>query len=179
MSRRPSSRFARTDLAAWLFADLFLVLFIVALLAAPTRPAGGPPGVAPRPTAQPAGVNLNGCVLPIATDGAGSPPAVGGPPAEALIGQVSAQLRDQGLTSYRVGMLLTFASGSRAQIQPAINLATAVNTLLTTRLPAFSGAYTRPFWRGGRLGDARIEAYFYVPPGTAPPRCAQPAKEDQ
>ncbi|MFI5941531.1 hypothetical protein ACIBCB_14925 [Streptomyces uncialis] len=157
--RTRTRRFSPLHLAGWLFADLLLVLALVAMgdQGDPVKAAeGGRPGTTgtkepkPKPTG-PRAVNRK----PVKVSIAAAPGA-----RDRIVRQlrsVTARHKDK-----QAAFVLTFGHHSDPGRGGAY--ASEVNSLLTKARPAmFKGATTRDFWKGGSSGgSADLEIYFYT-----------------
>lgn len=167
--RRPRAVPRERPLAAlvgWLFADLMLVIMIVALGSQPdpdlvAKPQPTPTTSTPTPTPS-----------PTTTSALVGPQAVDKVPVQFTVDNsggtsgLRKQLTDR-LAPYRgrhAGFVLTFGWGPSAQADTAY--ATSINTLLATIDPVMfpSGTVLRPFvdLDHAKTGTAEIQIYFYT-----------------
>ncbi|MFJ5808235.1 hypothetical protein [Streptomyces sp. NPDC093093] len=169
MRRPPRPRFTPLTLAGWLFADMLLVLAMVAMgdrgdpvKAAEASRTGTGTGASPRP-----GV----------TPGARPSPTPSGPRSverqavsfsfdaepsdtDRIVGQLRAGTKaHEGRTA---AFVLTF--GRSPRVGDGVDYARRVNALLAKARPAmFTGATTRDFFvQGSSGGHADLEIYFYT-----------------
>lgn len=159
MNSRPSHRPAvgRTVLlAGWLFADLLLLLLVVALgslpreeRAADQRPATpGSPGPTPSATQAAArGLVVQPCSFTVRTGSDAS-----------VTRQLTSQLRAAHVADRTAGFVLSF--GTAPDANPGQAAARKVNSAITKGLPRFRHAPKRGYWRGGNLGTVRIDVFF-------------------
>ncbi|MFD8935460.1 hypothetical protein ACFV0R_09395 [Streptomyces sp. NPDC059578] len=160
--RRPARprRFNALHLAGWLFADLLLVLALVAM-GDQGDPVKAAEGKRPGPSASADGKS------PAKPKG---PRAVNRKPVRVSIAaargdgaRIVRQLR--AVTAKHRGrqaaFVLTF--GRHGEPGAGGDYAHRVNSLLTKARPSmFKGATTRDFWKGGAAGSADLEIYFYT-----------------
>ena len=157
MNRRPPA--GRTLLlAGWLFADLLLLLLVIALGSLPreertgasSTPTPSPSGSAdPSPSARQAerGLVLKPCSFTVRTGGADS-----------VKKQLGSQLRKAGVANRTAGFVLSF--GTAPDPGPGQAAAEKVNSEITQALPRFSHAPKRGYWKGGPSGKVRIDVFF-------------------
>jgi hypothetical protein len=165
--------------AGWLFADLMLVIMLVAMGGQPetpeavatpspatpsTTPTATPtttptPAPAPTPTPTPKPIPIGPLALdrsPVVVDVSGAPGAT-----TALTAQLTKALAPY--HGRRAGFVLTFGWGSN--IDSDIAYATTVNTLLGKTLPAMfpSGTVLRPYMDLSHTGGAaEIQVFFFA-----------------
>ncbi|MBD0421477.1 hypothetical protein H0H10_20345 [Streptomyces sp. TRM S81-3] len=179
--RRPGPGIAPRHLAGWLFADLFLVLFVVALgmvvsdgpgrpvadasrkpspsgtaSPSPSRTEKGPTGLDPKRHVF--GVRLSGG----ATGRAAGDGSLSAADRQRIVAALDKEVRRSG-KGRRIGMVITFGVGPQAMLGAATDLAEDVNRTLKSRRPnAFCGGNvgTRPFWSGGQPDRVEIEVYY-------------------
>lgn len=167
-ARRGRAGIAPRYLAGWLFADLFLVLFLIALGLIPaSRPhPGNPPGGNPSSSASPSasassspGANGSGnggkgpggldpAYYPaVVAFGSGATSRASGRPkdlltdsdADRLVAKVEDEIRVHG-KGRRIGMVLTFGLSPKSELEAAGDLAAETNRTLRARMPdAFCG----------------------------------------
>ncbi|MGX1886008.1 hypothetical protein [Streptomyces sp. NPDC055287] len=154
-------RFNPLHLAGWLFADMLLVLALVAMgdegdpLAAEAAVKPSASSSAPKPSKPPKHTG---------------PRAVTKKPVKVSIEAASGDRRriEQRLRAVtaaykdrQAAFVLTF--GRHPDPGPGGDYAHEVNSLLKKARPEmFKGATTRDFWKGGASGHADIEIYFYT-----------------
>ncbi|WP_369362889.1 hypothetical protein AB5L52_06115 [Streptomyces sp. CG4] len=171
MSRRPSERAVagRTVLlAGWLFADLLLLLLVIALGSLPreqrtgAKPTPSAPSSAPPSTrAAERGLVLKPCSFTVGTGSAGSVPQ-----------QFGAQLRGAGVADRTAGFVLSF--GTAPDPGPGQDAADKVNAMITDGFSRFKHAPKRGYWKGGPSGKVRIDVFFLATPDgdtSFPKRC--------
>ncbi|MER6025689.1 hypothetical protein [Streptomyces sp. NPDC001851] len=157
MSPRPPQGAAggRTMLlAGWLFADLLLLLLVIALGSLPREhrtgatPKPGTPS-SPPPSTQPAerGLVLKPCSFTVRTGSAGS-----------VRKQFGAQLRGAGVADRTAGFVLSF--GTAPDPGPGQEAADRVNSMITGGFSHFKHAPKRGYWKGGPSGKVRIDVFF-------------------
>ncbi|MFJ3673131.1 hypothetical protein ACIPSE_42400 [Streptomyces sp. NPDC090106] len=185
MRRRPAGLgIAPRHLAGWLFADLFLVLFLVVLgmvasdgtnasgtaghrspTPTPTPPTTAPP---PSPTPKgPTGLDPKRHTIAVTLSGGATGRAAGKGGLSAgdrkrIVAAVDQEMRASA-KGRRIGMVITFGIAPQAQLGAATDLAEDVNATLKSRRPqAFCGGNvgTRPFWGGGPADHVEIELYY-------------------
>jgi hypothetical protein len=154
-------------LAGWLFADLLLLLLVVALGSLPreqradAHPSPTPSDSAGSPSSRPAerGLVLKPCSF---TVGTGSDASVRQ--------QFGAQLRGAGVASRTAGFVLSF--GTAPDPGPGQAAADKVNSQITKGFSRFQHAPKRGYWKYGASGKVRIDVFFLAAPdgGTAFPR---------
>lgn len=163
------------SLAGWLFADLLLALVVVTLASGAGRsPGSGSEGAGDEPervtmtettttTVQPEGVEPTPFTFEVAGD-YGVLTGPDGPAKDAererVIGEIRSNFEAAGVTTRRVGFVLTF--GVHASPGEGTALARLYNDLLRAAQPQmFEGATMRDFWSSaGPTGVARFEVYF-------------------
>lgn len=159
MNRRPPV--SRTVLlAGWLFADLLLLLLVVALGSLPreeraSASASGTPSpsssgsVSPSPGERQAerGLVLRPCRFVVRT---GSAPSV--------TRQFGTQLKKAGVADRTAGFVLSF--GTAPDPGPGQAAAEKVNSQITSALPRFRHAPKRGYWKGGSSGQVKIDVFF-------------------
>ncbi|MCX5153346.1 hypothetical protein OG914_04880 [Streptomyces sp. NBC_00291] len=167
MRRPPRPRFNPLTLAGWSFADMLLVLAMVAMgdrgdpvKAAEASRAGtgasprpdATPGARPSPTPSgPRSVERRAVTFSFDADSSDT---------ERIVGQLRAGTKaHDGRTA---AFVLTF--GRSPRVGDGVDYARHVNALLAKARPAmFTGATTRDFFVQGSSGDhADIEIYFYT-----------------
>lgn len=160
-SPRPTATGRTVLLAGWLFADLFLLLLVIALGSLPreerTSSSSSPsPSASPSPSwsGQPAerGLVLKPCSFTVKTGSDGSVKA-----------QFTSQLRKAGVASRTAGFVLSF--GTAPDPGPGQAAADKVNSVITKGLPRFRHAPKRGYWKGGATGKVRIDVFFLAAPG--------------
>ena len=174
-------------LAGWLFADLFLVLFIVVFSSQPTvatskekAPAVGAhaspsarasplrsprPSAAPaqpsRPGLAPAPVNIYVSVSPADIDDPATRPQA----AARLLESLNAQLAARRLLGQRAGFVLVFAgsvSGASDPIDEAVHVGTVVISILREQDAAvFAAASGEGLW-GGTADLFHFQIFFFT-----------------
>ncbi|MHB9858278.1 hypothetical protein [Streptomyces sp. YIM S03343] len=161
MSGRPPA--GRTVLlAGWLFADLLLLLLVIALGSLPREDrtdvsATSTPSrsgtVSPSPSERAErGLVLKPCSFTVATGSAGS-----------VTRQISGQLKKAGVANRTAGFVLSF--GTAPDPGPGQAAAEKVNSQITKDLPRFSHAPKRGYWKGGPSGKVRIDVFFLADRG--------------
>jgi hypothetical protein len=139
-------------LAGWLFADLFLVLFLVGLASIPPNPK--PHTQRPHPTATPTPtppreldrvpVSFNVNVPPPEFENQATQHL-----AEAqLLSGLNQQLDQRHLRGQHAGFVLVFASGPESGINQAVTTANSVVNIVRAKDSAFSEASGLGFWSG-------------------------------
>lgn len=174
MTGRPRRQPVRISaLAGWLFADLFLVLFLVALAAAPSvshaasaKPARPPKSTVPRHPSRPKSV-------------APTVPGMANQPVDICVSQGSSsivadfdkQVKRAGKAGHKVGFILVFATG--ASPGPAVTQASRVLKLIKTSdsdKTAFATAGGEGLWGGtsnacrvnGGTNNYHFQVFFYL-----------------
>jgi hypothetical protein len=160
-------------LAGWLFADLLLLLFIVALGSLPTADRGGHhPVVSPSPSPSPSatraaeqGLIVKPCSFTIRTGSEAS-----------VVHHLTTRLHSAGVADRTAGFVLSF--GTAPTPGPGQAAANRVNKDITNRLPNFRHAPKRGYWKGGRSGSVRIDVFFLSGPSgdTSLPKGCHSAK---
>ncbi|MCB5166313.1 hypothetical protein LG634_15900 [Streptomyces bambusae] len=157
---RPRSRFNPLHLAGWLFADMLLVLALVAMgdqgdpvraaQAAPHTKPGATPTAKPKPKG-PRAVVRTAKELSLDADAGDT-------------AQIVRQLRTKTAPwqGRKAAFVLTF--GRSPDVGGGVEYARRINSLLTKARPdMFTGATTRDFFvQGSSGGHADIEIYFYT-----------------
>lgn len=145
-------------LAGWLFADLFLLLLLTGLAAAPARDDGrtgpstpvttSPQGTrppAPKPvTSRPPGLDRDYLSFTVNI----SPVRYRAGARLEMLRQVGAELKRQNPRGRKVGFVLVFASDDRDNVQRANDTAADVVRLLQARTQLFAGAAGLGYWNG-------------------------------
>ncbi|MGW5128277.1 hypothetical protein ACWEQ7_30410 [Streptomyces sp. NPDC004069] len=184
MSRRGArDRFvmAPRHLAGWLFADLFLVLFVIALGMMPAadgkddKPPERKPDSSPSPSESektpeqgPGGIDPRYRSITVKLSGGSTSRASGkGGLSKADADKVrEAVRREMGRTAEgrRIGMVITWGLGPQAQLEPATELADRANKALRSGAKEqFCGSNVgmRSLWKGNPRPDAvKIEIYY-------------------
>ncbi|MEU1626672.1 hypothetical protein ABZ746_15365 [Streptomyces sp. NPDC020096] len=157
-------------LAGWLFADLLLLLLLIALGSLPrldrTAGKGATPSHTPGSSASPSqqarvGLVLKPCSFTVQT---GSD--------DAVASQLASQLHSAGVQNRTAGFVLSF--GSAPQPDEGQAAADRVNGIVTQRLKLFQHAPKRGYWQGGPTGSVRIDVFFLSGPDgdtSLPPGC--------
>jgi hypothetical protein len=171
-------------LAGWLFADLFLVLFIVAFSSQPTvatpkpkaavspsaRASPSPsPSAKPSPTPvkparlglEPAPVNIDVSVSPAAIDN----PATRAQAAARLLAGLNAQLTAAHRSGQRAGFVLIFAgsvAGASDPIDEAVHVATLVIPILQRQDAAVFGTASGEGLWGGANDLFHFQIFFFT-----------------
>lgn len=150
-------------LAGWLFADLLLLLLVIALGSLPKEERHKPPNPSPTPsetaTASPSqsaqvaeqGLVLKPCSFTVKTGSAAS-----------VRGQFTKQLRSAGVDGRTAGFVLSF--GTAPEPGPGQAAAERVNSVITKEMPRFRNAPKRGYWKGGPSGNVRIDVFFLATP---------------
>lgn len=184
MKRRPAGTgVAPRHLAGWLFADLFLVLFLVVLgmVASDGTNAATGTGKKPKPSASPSASSPSPSrtakgplgldperhtfTVSLSSGATGRASGRGGLDAadrKKVVAALDKEIRESG-DGRRIGMVITFGVAPQAQLGAATDLAEDVNrTLKSGRPQAFCGGNvgTRPFWSGGSADRVEIELYY-------------------
>ncbi|MER6183253.1 hypothetical protein [Streptomyces sp. NPDC001652] len=184
MKRRPTGTgVAPRHLAGWLFADLFLVLFLVVLgmvasdgtdeasgTGRSPEPSASPTGASPSPsrTAKgPLGLDPKRHTFAVslssgATGRASGRGTLNAADRKKVVAALDKEIRESG-DDRRIGMVITFGVAPQAQLGAATDLAEDVNRVLKSERPqAFCGGNvgTRPFWSGGSADRVEIELYY-------------------
>jgi len=168
-------------LAGWLFADLFLVLFIVAFSSQPTvatpkpkvsaspsalaSPGRSPkPAPAPKPSRlglEPAPVNIDVAVSPAAIDNPATRPQA----SRQLLASLNAQLAARHLSGQRAGFVLVFAgsvTGASDPIDEAVRVATMIIPILDKQDDAIFAAATGEGLWGGADELFHFQIFFFA-----------------
>lgn len=152
--------FLRTPLlAGWLFADLFLVLFVLSLASLPPKspvhhimriPRPRPSSVLDRP------VSFLITVPPTEFQDPVTEPAA----ASSLVRLLNHVLDTRKMAGRQAGVLLVFASGPESAIDQAISTAKSVIGLVRRKVPGFSQVSSAGYWNGA--GDYfKFEIFFF------------------
>jgi hypothetical protein len=185
--RPPGAGIAPRHLAGWLFADLFLVLFLVALgmiasdgtgaagakkapkpSASPSSSASSSASPSPSRTAKgPTGLDPRRHTFAVSLSSGATGRAAGKGNLNAadrkkIIAALDKEIRASG-DGRRIGMVITFGVAPQSMLGAATDLAEDVNATLKSRRPqAFCGGNvgTRPFWSGGSADRVEIELYY-------------------
>lgn len=162
-------------LAGWLFADLLLLLLVIALGSLPREERTGatPTPTVPSPPAstQPAqrGLVLKPCSFTVRTGSAAS-----------VQKQFGAQLDRAGVADRTAGFVLSF--GTAPDPGPGQEAAERVNSIVTDGFPRFEHAPKRGYWKGGPSGRVRIDVFFLATPDgdtSFPKRCRSSDDEEE
>ena len=152
-------------LAGWLFADLFLVLFVIGLASLPPKPH--PRHHTPHPTPSPTPTVAQVLARKPVDLTIGVPPgSLADRPTRAgaiseLIRKVDHALSARKLTGRQAGFVLVFASGPVTGIGQAVQTANLVVRELRDRDPVFAGAGGAGYWQG--TGNAiSLKIFFFV-----------------
>jgi len=174
--RRPGRDTMRlTLLAGWLFADLFLVLLVIAFSLTPQRDARSSTTSArpqsPSPSPSPSSETIKPPVLErvpvdlrIPVDlGALEAGGLDGAAASGLVAELDRMLAERASNLRRAGFVLVFAAGPATP--QGINTATARARLAFTVIqrthPAFGDASGEGYWSGGS-NFVEIKVFFYA-----------------
>jgi hypothetical protein len=169
-------------LAGWLFADLFLVLFIVVFSSQPTvatpkpKVSGSPsavasPGRSPKPSPAPKPSRLGLEPSPVNIDVSVSPAAIDNPATRSqatvrLLASLNAQLAARHLSGQRAGFVLVFAgsvTGASDPIDEAVRVASMVIPILGKQDAANFGAATGEGLWGGSDDFFHFQIFFFAP----------------
>ena len=169
-------------LAGWLFADLFLVLFIVVFSSQPTvatpkpKPLAAPsvhpsPAHSPKPSPtpkqsaslglEPAPVNIDVSVSPAEIDN----PATRSQAAVQLLASLNGQLAAGHHTGLRAGFVLVFAgsvTGASDPIDEAVHVATLVIPILQKQDAAVFGTASGEGLWGGANNLFHFQIFFFA-----------------
>lgn len=165
-----STNFA-TMLAGWLFADLFLVLFLIGLGSVPSAPTVQPtpapspspsPTPSPEPTPEaPVGLDRTPVTLSIRVNsGQLLNPATRSEAAAEIRRQIAEEARRAGFEDVTAGMVLIW--GFSPDVNEGIRIAELVGTELSEAHPdVFQNSTHRAFWKGGTTaGQVDLEVYL-------------------
>jgi len=167
MHRPPSTPLRTPALAGWLFADLFLVLFIIGIASIPALPK--PPSQhAGRSHQRHHGVHhqLGMDTRPVTLTLPVPPASIADPfthqaAITTLIRMLDSDFAARHLQGKRVGFVLVFASGPTTAIGQALKTADSVATALRQHDPAFNGAGSAGYWTGS--GNAiELKIFFFA-----------------
>jgi hypothetical protein len=160
MRRRTDTRLRMPVLAGWLFADLFLMLFVLGL--ASLRPERPTPQVTPTPTPTPVTPHVLERT-PVRLDVDVAPAAVREGPAgkRALVRALRDQLRHRHLTGRHAGFVLVFASGPTSGIAQAQSTAKHVIGLVRASDATFADVSGEGYWTGKGGDHFEFEVFFY------------------
>jgi hypothetical protein len=169
-------------LAGWLFADLFLVLFIVVFSSQPTVATPKPkvsaspsalasPGRSPTPSPAPKPSRLGLAPAPVSIDVLVTPAAIDNPATRAqavrrLLASLNTQLTARHLDGQRAGFVLVFAgsvTGASDPIDEAVRVATMVIPILGKQDAAIFGAATGEGLWGGADDFFHFQIFFFTP----------------
>jgi hypothetical protein len=168
-------------LAGWLFADLFLVLFLIALALLPPHPT---PSASPSGSAEPSATTASSpSPSPSPSSAAIRPPVLdrvptdlripmnladldagpGGPGAARLLDELNRQLAERGATGRRCGVVLVFVAGpsTPAGIGTAVDRARRALDILRGRHAAFADASGDAYWSGG-ADFVELKIFFFA-----------------
>lgn len=170
-------------LAGWLFADLFLVLFIVVFSSQPTVATPKPkvpiskaqaspsahasPGQSPKPKQpsrlglEPAPVNVDVSVSPADIDN----PATRSQAVSQLLASLNAQLAARHLAGLRAGFVLVFAgsvTGASDPIDEAVHVGTLVIPILRKQDAAIFGTASGEGLWGGPDDLFHFQIFFFA-----------------
>jgi len=152
-------------LAGWLFADLFLVLFIVGLASLPAKPPANQISPSPSPSPTP---TLHQVLdrTPVSFNVGVPPASLANPATRAVATAKLIRILDQALARRHLlgrhaGFVLVFASGPVTAIGVAIDTANLVVRILRGRDQVFAGAGGAGYWTGA--GDAiELKIFFFA-----------------
>lgn len=166
-------------LAGWLFADLFLVLFIVVFSSQPTVATAKPkpplstvpatPSAAPSP--KPARTSRLGLqTTPVNIDVSVSPASIDNPATRSravaqLLASLNAQLAARHLSGLRAGFVLVFAgsvTGAADPIDEAVHVGTMVIPILQKQDAAVFGTASGEGLWGGVTGLFHFQIFFFA-----------------
>lgn len=162
---RPLDRQRMPALAGWLFADLFLMLFVVGLASLPAHRVSHPP---PRPKPHPTR-SVSPRVLDrwpvrfaiLVPPSAVQDPATRGQAIAQILRDLNDTLAAQRLQARQAGFVLVFASGPVTGIGPAVATAGQVLRVVRGRDATFAGTSGQGFWTG--TGDEfQFEIFFFA-----------------
>jgi hypothetical protein len=168
-------------LAGWLFADLFLVLFIVAFSSQPSVPAVKPtstptpsvthsasPSPSPSPKPSPSGleptpVNVVVNVSPAAVDN----PATRAAAVKELLTGLNGWLRDHQLLGRSAGFVIIFATSVAGASDPLDEAIHVAQTIVLPNLKEqdsamFGGASGEGLWGGGSGNFFHFQVFFFT-----------------
>lgn len=171
---RSSAPFSSPVLAGWLFADLFLVLFVIGLASLPLKshpahakaspsPSTSRPSPSPTPTPTATPV-LDRRPLTVTVN---VPPASLADPASRraamrqIIAGLDRMLRPRHLLDAKVGVVLVFAAGSEADINNAVAEAKIVVAQLPRQDKQFAQATGNGYWSGTGNG-IELTIFFFA-----------------
>jgi hypothetical protein len=152
-------------LAGWLFADLFLVLFMVGLASLPPNVLAAHTGAPPAPAAAKRAPRMLD-LMPV-------PITVSVPPTEisnqatrpqaitSLIQGLNEQLAAQHLQGRQAGFVLVFASAPESGIGQAIDTAKSVIEIIRSRDATFAQASGEGLWSGAG-NYFHFQIFFFV-----------------
>jgi hypothetical protein len=159
-------------LAGWLFADLLLLLFLVALVSVP--PSAATPAAEPTTTPMPSPSSTPGPPkLPVLdlesvnfkVSGLNADGLLREDPSsvDALVEKFRDQLTAKGAQSRRAGLVLTFGAAPTYDYRSGIGykIADELIKLIKSRLPLFAGIASRSLWTTGTVGDVELEVFFF------------------
>lgn len=155
-------------LAGWLFADLFLVLFLVGL--ASSQPAKPHPTATPTPTPSPTPTSARVLDRQPVSFRVNVPPAEFQNPAtqpaarSRLLTALKRELHKPKLRGQQAGFLLVFASGPVTGINQAIATAKTVVAIVRDKIPAFSEASGLGYWGGSTANSLKFTIFFFARP---------------
>jgi hypothetical protein len=156
--RRMETRLRMPMLAGWLFADLFLMLFVVGLASLPPKR----PVPRPTPTVSPVAPQvLESKPVRLSIDVAPSDVRGGQRGIDALIRGLNDQLEQRRLTSRRAGFVLVFAYGPQSGIAQAQDTAQYVIGLVRKQDSTFADASGEGYWTGRGGDDFEFEIFFF------------------
>lgn len=152
-------------LAGWLFADLFLVLFLVGLASISPKPHTHKPHPTPPPThiaprvldRRPVSFHLD--VPPAEFQGQGTQHAA----TAQLLAALNRKMGQLHLRGRQAGFVLVFASGPESAIGQAVATADSVARIVRARNSEFSEASGLGYWNGA--GDYfKFVVFFFSSP---------------
>jgi hypothetical protein len=157
-------------LAGWLFADLLLVLFIVAFTSLPAQTVISHPRPrrtatpTPTPTPRPRVLERKPQTFTVTdvspTDVASSDAATRSAAVARLLGELRKQFVVRGLQRRQAGFVIVLAYGPIYGIGQAISTANSVVRILRTKESQFSGAAGLGYWQGSAGFEFKI--FFFA-----------------
>jgi hypothetical protein len=163
-------------LAGWLFADLLIVLFLIALVSIPpttaeskpapslssspsrTFAASPSPGVPKKPVLDLKSVNFEVKKLDVKGLIAGQDPAEAD-----LLSKFQAELKSQNAHNRRAGLILAWGTAPdyKHDNRIADRMATKLIAVVAAKVPNFKDVASRSLWAEAPVGSVQVEVFFF------------------